>query len=63
MQQTGETSSPLCDLRLTESAIRAHWILKELRDVGMTGKKVDYLCVSVRNFFPSFELPSPQVCR
>ena len=43
MQQTGDVSSTLYGLHFTKSTIRAHWILKEFRDVGVAGKKVDFL--------------------
>jgi len=60
MQRTGNISSPLCGLHLTESAARTHYILKELRDVGLTGKKVDFLYVSVKFCLPSVELTLPR---
>ena len=43
MRQTGDGSSTYIDRRLTESALRTHYILKELRGVGLTGRKVDFL--------------------
>ena len=58
MQQTGNVSSPLRGLYLAEPTTRTHYILKELRDIGLTGNKVDYLCVSVKVYFPPVKLTS-----
>ena len=59
---TGDTSSTSMTY-LTELAIRTHYILKELREVGVTGKKVDFLYVSTGVCFSSFELTLPQLRR
>ena len=63
MQQTGHISSSLRGLPFTESTPRTHYILKELRDVGLTGQKVDFLCVSTKTHSSSVNLTSPQICR
>ena len=43
MQQTGEISPPDISLHFIESVSRTHYILKELREVGPAGQKVDFL--------------------
>ena len=63
MQQTGDIPSSSHDLHFAEPITRTHYLLKQLRDVGMTGKKVDFLCVSMKFRFSSVKLTSPQICR
>ena len=53
MQQTGDISSPCVGLYFTESTSRTHYILKELRDVGLAGRKVDFLYDSLRTCISS----------
>ena len=48
MQQTGDASSPLHSLHFAKPATRTHYILKELRDVGLAGRKVDFLYGSMK---------------
>lgn len=43
MQQTGDTPPPRASPDLAEYISRTHYILKELRDVGLAGRKVDFL--------------------
>jgi len=62
-QQTGDISSALHGLHFAGPVTRTHYLLKQLRDVGITGKKVDILCVSMGICFSSTKLTSPQVCR
>lgn len=59
MRQTGEASSTLCNSHSTEFATRTHYILKELREVGPTGNKVDFLYVSMGIHFSSPEPTLP----
>lgn len=40
------TPLPPSVIHLAEFSTRTHYILKELREVGITGKKVDFLYVS-----------------
>lgn len=58
MQQTGKTS-PTPDSHFTDFATRTHYILKELREVGLTGQKVDFLYVSIVIYFSSSKLTLP----
>ena len=48
MQQIGNIVSPSNDLHFAESASRTHHILEPLRDVGLAGRKVDFLYDSMR---------------
>ena len=56
MQQTGVIFSPLRGFDFTESTSRTHHILKELRDVGLTGRKVDFLYASTKTRFSAVKL-------
>ena len=56
MQQTGVIFFPLRGFDFTESTSRTHHILKELRDVGLTGRKVDFLYASTKTRFSAVKL-------
>jgi len=43
MQQTGNISSPCISPQFAESTSRTHHILEKLRDIGLAGRKVDFL--------------------
>jgi len=48
MQQTGDIYSSRIGLHFVESTSRTHYILEELRNVGLGGQKVDFLYGSTR---------------
>ena len=56
-QQIGDASSPRIDLNFAYVIhFRTHYILKELRDVGLAGQKVDFLYDFMRIYFSSAKL-------
>lgn len=49
---------PFVDLGFADSASRTHYILKELRKFGLTGRKVDFLYDSMKTSFPRILNPT-----
>ena len=47
-------------MHFTEPASRTHYILKEIRDVGLVGQKVDFLYDSMKICFRFLKLTSPR---
>ena len=58
MQQTGDISCLDAGFRFAETPFRTHYILKELREVGPAGRKVDFLYVSMKIYVYSVTLTS-----
>jgi len=58
MQQTGDISCLGDGFQPAEPLFRTHYILKELREVGPAGRKVDFLYVSMRIYSYSVTLTS-----
>ena len=59
MQQTGDICSSLASTSIPKSISRTHYLLKELRDVGPAGQKVDFLYDPTRICVSSVKLSPP----
>ena len=59
MQQTGDISFPCIVSQFAEPASRTHRILEDLRDVGLVGRKVDFLYGSTGICFSSVKITAP----
>ena len=58
MRQTGDVSSAATATQFTKPTSRTHRILESLRNIGLSGRKVDFLYDSTSVYVSSFKLIS-----